>query len=249
METVKVRDMVLGDGSVKICVPVIAHTYTELEQTLKTLEGGSFDLVEFRADFYFEEESRALSAIRRAAGGRPILYTIRTKEEGGEIEISDDQYRERILEACVMADIVDIQLSRLHERPGNPQLHSDLVRKLHEMGVKVLLSWHDFDRTPKKEYLLEKLCGMQDEGCDIAKISVMPNSRQDVLTLMEASVEMLERHARRPFVTMSMGTIGKITRVAGTFTGSCITFGTAGMMSAPGQVPSDSLRQILKVLG
>ena len=249
METVKVRDMVLGDGSVKICVPVIAHTYRELEQTLRALEGGSFDLVEFRADFYFEEESRALSAIRRAAGGKPVLYTIRTKEEGGEIEISDDRYRERILNACVMADIADIQLSRLHDRAGSRQLRSDLVGKLHEMGVKVLLSWHDFDMTPRKEVLLEKMCEMQDEGCDIAKIAVMPHSRQDVLTLMEDSVEMLERFASRPFVTMSMGTIGRVTRVAGSFTGSCITFGTAGMMSAPGQVPSDSLRQILKALG
>ena len=89
---------------------------------------------------------------------------------------------------------------------------------------------------------------MQDEGCDIAKIAVMPNSRQDVLTLMEASVEMLEHTARCPFVTMSMGTIGKVTRVAGAFTGSCMTFGTAGAMSAPGQVPSDSLSQILRAL-
>ena len=248
METVRVRDMVLGDGSIKICVPVIAHTYSELESVLKSLEGGSYDLLEFRADFYFEEESRALAAVRQASGGRPILYTIRTMEEGGEIEISDDMYRERILEACVMADMADVQLSRLHAENKNRQLHSDLVDRLHEMDVKVVVSWHDFDRTPKKEVLLEKACTMEKEGCDIAKIAVMPHSRRDVLTLMDVSVQKAEGLVNCPFITMSMGTIGKVTRAACAFTGSCITFGTQGATSAPGQISSQSLREMLRVL-
>ena len=62
MKTVTVRELVRGDGIPKICVPVIAHTYAELVHVLEGLEGACFDLVEFRADFYFDED---------APGGRP----------------------------------------------------------------------------------------------------------------------------------------------------------------------------------
>lgn len=248
MKTVKVRNLVLGDGIPKICVPVIAHTYSELERSLEELVRSSFDLAEFRADFYFEEEEQALSRIREAAGGRPVLYTLRTKEEGGEIEISDDLYRDRILKAAQMTDLVDIQLERLHVQSDNRKLHSNLPALVHEEGAKVIFSWHSFERTPKKHEIVEKLCTMQREGCDIAKIAVMPNSRQDVFELMEASVEMLEQKAECPFITMSMGNLGKVTRAACAFTGSCISFGTAGQMSAPGQIPSDLLRTILQSL-
>ena len=48
MNTVRVRNMVLGDGIPKICVPVIAHTYEELVRALDAVKKTSFDLVEFR---------------------------------------------------------------------------------------------------------------------------------------------------------------------------------------------------------
>lgn len=248
MKTVVVRDLVLGDGVPKICVPVIAHTYSELEQTLQTISAGTFDLVEFRADFYFEDEEQALSRIRKEVGGKPILYTLRTGEEGGEIEIGDDLYRERILRSCKTADMVDIQLERLPGQTGKGQLPAGLPAMAREQGAKVVLSWHDFERTPERTQIVEKFCRMQREGCDIAKIAVMPRTRQDVLELMEASVQMLEQKAECPFIALSMGPLGKVTRVSGAFTGSCITFGTAGQMSAPGQIPSDRLRLIQKAL-
>ena len=109
MNTVRVRNMVLGDGIPKICVPVIAHTYEELVRTLDAVKKTSFDLVEFRADFYFQEEAPALEAVRKAVSEKPVLYTIRTKEEGGEIEISDQDYRKRNLQAARFADLVDLQ--------------------------------------------------------------------------------------------------------------------------------------------
>lgn len=248
METVNIRNMVLGDGVPKICIPVIAHTYEELERTLPAISLSRFDLVEFRADFYFEDDEEAFYAIRKAVGERPILYTIRTKEEGGEIEISDDEYAARSLAAAGMADIVDIQLSRLHADGRNAHLHSDLVDRLHAQGTRVLLSWHDFDRTPKKKEILEIMRKMHEEGCDISKAAVMPHSRMDVLELMSASVEMAEDPDRRPFITMAMGSLGKVTRAACAFTGSCITFGTAGAMSAPGQIDANTLGMVLGVL-
>ena len=248
MKTVRVRDLVLGDGIPKICVPLIARTRSELEDALQVLKDSCFDLVEFRADYYCEEEAPALRAIRGAVGLKPVLYTIRTGEEGGQVWIDDKLYRERILAAASLSDLVDLQFERIRAYARNDGVNRDLVSMVRALGAKVLISWHDFDKTPEKEELLEKMCAMQRAGCDIAKIAVMPKTRKDVFALMEASVEMLELRAECPFIALSMGSLGKVTRTAGAFTGSCITFGTAGASSAPGQIPSGLLREILNVL-
>ena len=249
MNPITVRDLVLGDGSPKICVPVVAHTAQELEAALDAIDLQSCDLVEFRADFYFEEDLYALNRIRERIGERPILYTIRTKEEGGEIEIPEDVYEARILAAAPYTDLADIQLGRLHTKMSNKALHSTIIQDLHNLGVKVICSWHDFSGTPDAPEMVRKMVMMQEEGCDISKIAVMPRDRADVAELIFASLEMLETYADRPFITMSMGNLGRITRAAGAFTGSCITFGMAGQGSAPGQIPSSDLRQILQALG
>ncbi len=248
MNIVKVNNLILGDGIPKICVPVIAHTYDELKRSLKTVRESHYDMVEFRADFYFEDDRPALEAVRETVGEKPILYTIRTKEEGGEIEISDDGYEARNIEAAAYADLIDVQVDRLHAEGDNLQLHSHLISRLHGAGTKVVGSWHDFEHTPDHEFLVEKMLQMQKEGCDITKISVMPNSRKDVMELIIASLEMLEGGADRPFITMSMGNLGRITRAGCAFTGSCVSFGTAGRMSAPGQISSDVLSGMMKVL-
>ena len=77
-------------------------------------------------------------------------------------------------------------------------------------------------------------------GGDVVKLAVMPETGEDVLRLMAASLDMRERYADRPFVTMSMGPMGAVTRISGGLTGSAITFGTAGEASAPGQLPAGS---------
>ena len=72
----------LGEGMPKICVPVIAHTFSELERSLKTLEKSCFDLVEFRADFYFEEGKRNINGILVAfIGYLPVLGVIWLREQ------------------------------------------------------------------------------------------------------------------------------------------------------------------------
>ena len=248
MKPVVVRDVVLGDGVPKICVPIVAHTAAQLDEAIDAIDPADCDLVEFRADFYFEDDIPALKKIRDRMGDRPVIYTIRTKEEGGEIEIAEDEYEARILDASPYIDMADVQLERLHMKMQNETLHSRIIPKLHERGVKVICSWHDFAKTPDAGDLIRRMMTMQEEGCDISKIAVMAQDRADVAELIFASLEMLDTYADRPFITMSMGNLGKITRAAGSFTGSCITFGMAGTGSAPGQIPAPQLRQMLKIL-
>ena len=51
---------------------------------------------------------------------------------------------------------------------------------------------------------------MQTLGADIPKIALMPTYKKDVLTLLEATLEMSEQYADRPIITMSMAGTGVV---------------------------------------
>lgn len=248
-KVVKIRDLEIGSGLPKICIPLVAKNREELEKELEKLQDLPYDLVEWRTDFYENAEQEevmqeALRLIRRYLGYRPVLFTFRTAAEGGNRAISDEDYFRLNLAAARsrMVDIVDVEIYR------DEEMTQVLVKALHKQGVYVLGSNHDFNKTPGKEEIVRRLCRMQELDVDITKIALMPEKKQDVLELLAAAVEMEESYGDRPCVTMSMGKSGMISRVAGAFSGSAITFGAAGKTSAPGQIPAEKLNDILHIL-
>jgi len=93
--------------------------------------------------------------------------------------------------------------------------------------------------------LLEQI---RESGADVVKLAVMPQNMWDVLHLLEETNRFHENHPDHPLITMSMGVKGGISRVAGEFFGSCVTFGAGGQASAPGQLPVKQLEEILHIL-
>lgn len=247
--TVKVRNIVIGEGRPKICVPLTETTADSLAAAAKDLKNVPLDLVEWRAD-YFEhltnpDELRdALSMLRTVLGEVPILFTIRTLPEGGTIDISTETYLSCNLIAMETGavDLIDAELSR-----GEEAVKS-LVTAAEASGISVVGSRHDFSKTPAKEEIVASLCRMQQLGCRIAKYAVMPKNERDVLTLLDATLTMKEDHPETPVITMSMGKLGEISRIAGIPFGSALTFGTAGKASAPGQLPAPALEQFFDML-
>ncbi|WML38499.1 type I 3-dehydroquinate dehydratase [Neobacillus sp. OS1-2] len=248
-KTVTVRGITIGEGAPKICVSLIGRTKTELiEETafLKTLD---LDIVEWRADFFNHVESminvkEALGEIRAILADMPLIFTFRSKKEGGEKEISNKYYIElnKAMAESGMVDIIDIELF-------NEEIEvKALINTAHANDVFVILSNHDFIKTPSREEIVERLRKAQEWGGDLPKIAVMPANSSDVLTLLEATNTMNENYADRPFITISMGTKGIISRLAGGSFGSAITFGASGKGSAPGQIGVNELRNILNLL-
>ncbi|MCQ2444991.1 MAG: type I 3-dehydroquinate dehydratase, partial [Mailhella sp.] len=126
---------------------------------------------------------------------------------------------------------------------------AELVACARRHGVAAVTSNHDFHATPAKEEIVRRLRHMQDVlDADVLKIAVMPQSMRDVLTLLDATEEMRTLYARRPLITMSMGPLGVLSRVAGQAFGSCATFGAAGRCSAPGQMDVYALDACLAAL-
>jgi len=82
-------------------------------------------------------------------------------------------------------------------------------------------------------------------GGHIAKFAVMPESKDDVLRLLEVT-RTIDKMLDIPVVTMSMGDIGALSRIIGWAYGSIITFGVGVELSAPGQIPVETLREVIK---
>lgn len=122
-----------------------------------------------------------------------------------------------------------------------------LLRQLHHK-VTVIGSYHDFEKTPPAAEITKRLVLMRRLGADIPKMAVMPQKQEDVLALMTATWEARKMMDSIPVITMSMGGMGLISRVAGESFGSAVTFGCMGKPSAPGQIEADQLQQMLTVL-
>ena len=110
------------------------------------------------------------------------------------------------------------------------------------------MSNHDFCKTPPATVLQAHIEQMTNFGADIAKFAVMPQSREDLLTILNVSIQYANLADGIPLVAIGMGHQGKIIRISGEFFGSCISFGAVGKSSAPGQIAVAKLNEILDIL-
>ena len=249
MKTVQVKNVVLGAGAPKICVPLVGKTRDTLLAEMAKLAGLDFDLIEWRVDFFedvvnIEKVKEMAEMIRGKLADIPILFTFRSKKEGGEREFSEVDYF-ALIHAMIptgLVDLVDVEVFMTEKKV------KETVKVAHDYGVKVVMCNHDFYQTPEKDEIVARLRMMQDFGADVCKIALMPQSAEDVLTVLAATNEMYTKYANRPLVTMSMGGLGMVSRLAGETFGSAMTFGAATQASAPGQIPVGQLRGILNLL-
>ncbi len=249
MSAVEVRGIKIGEGVPKIIVPIVAETKEEIFRAAKQLGAVTYDLVEWRADWFsdvfsFDSVREVLQGLREILGNRPILFTFRTKKEGGEKEIAPEKYAELNIQAAKsgLVDLVDAELFT------GDEFVSRIISAAHAWGVKVIASSHDFHHTPDREEILRRLEKMKTLGADIQKAAVMPESRRDVLTLLDATESFSSKYPDVPIITMSMAGTGLVSRLTGECFGSAATFGAVGKASAPGQMNAGDLKVILELI-
>lgn len=249
MPAVTIRDVTLGEGRPKIVVPVTGPTSPELLAEVGALAGSPADVVEWRVDHFAAADDaaavvEAARALAAAAGPRPLLVTFRTAAEGGARALDDAAYGAlcRAVAGSGAADLLDVELLR------DEAVVRDVVAAAHAAGVAVVMSSHDFDGTPPAAQLVARLGRMVALGADVAKVAVMPHDADDVLALLSATRQARRDHPDVPLITMAMGGLGVVSRLAGEVFGSAATFGAVGRPSAPGQVPADALAGVLDLI-
>ena len=192
IQTVHVRDIEIGAGVPKICVPIVGVTKEDIIAEAQTFDEIPVDVVEWRVDWFegvfdFEKVLDVLKDLREALGNTPILMTFRTSKEGGEKAIEDAAYAELNIKTAQSGyvDLVDVEVFT------GDEIVKEIIEGAHAAGVKVVASNHDFFKTPEKEEIVSRLRKMQELGADIPKIAVMPQNKKDVLTLLAATEEMV----------------------------------------------------------
>jgi len=235
--------------AVKTIVPIIAQTKEQaLAQAQVIANTADADLAEFRIDLLsFASDTKQVIALghelKKILGNKPMIATIRTKNEGGQLEISDADYG-KTYQAYLknpFMDWLDVEMFR------DQKVVSEIVQKAHQKKVLVVMSNHDFQKTPSQDEIEKRLLKQDQMGADVLKIAVMPKSKQDVFTLMNATLK-VSQQTTKPLLTMSMGQLGTISRVATANMGGSYSFGMIGQASAPGQIDVTKLKQILQTV-
>jgi 3-dehydroquinate dehydratase-1 len=247
-KVINLRNKIIGGPKPQVCVPLVGNTKEQLIMEAKEILTFKPDLVEWRVDYFkdveeIEKVKGLLKQLRNILKDYPIIFTCRTKIEGGYKKI-DDEIRLNLTKEIIktkQVEIVDIELIYGEETI------KEIIDIAKENGIYIIISSHDFEATPSKETIVERLLKAEVLGADISKIAVMPNTMRDVLTLLEATLEAYEK-AQVPIVTMSMSNKGIVSRTTGSLFGSAITFASGKSSSAPGQIPISELRMIIDTL-
>lgn len=245
----KIGNIVLGQGLPKICIPLVARDEEGINRELDLMAGLDFDIVELRLDYFegLEDYTRLkdLVGLIKNRLNKPLILTLRTKNEGGNVDPSEATYfglLEKIIEDR-LAEAIDIEYMRKQERVVR------LVDLAKDKGLTSILSNHDFNSTPAREEIVTRLEAMIGMGADVAKIALMPTCPEDVLSLLGASGQVKAKYPDQALICISMGQMGMISRLAGQIFGSDMTFASGIEASAPGQISAKNLRRVLGILG
>jgi 3-dehydroquinate dehydratase-1 len=262
---VRVGDIFIGEGQPKICASITETDRKAVIAAADLLLQKRIDIVEWRIDFYSEvtEWEMVLGTLQRlkmSLSGKPLLVTFRTSAEGGNREISGENYRillERLADSGFV-DMVDVEIFKAisyeditadDSSDSTWQQFTQLQHWIEKLSQKVVVigSYHNFDATPSDAELEKRLEIIAASGVDIPKMAVMPQDKMDVLRLMTFTLREQQKLGK-PLITMSMGKLGSISRVSGEAFGSSVTFGSIGQESAPGQIPVNKLEEMLEMV-
>jgi 3-dehydroquinate dehydratase I len=194
------------------------------------------DMVELRLDLMSPHSNlKPLLRVRK-----PSIATCMPLWEGGFFEGSEE---ERILFLHKSLDFVDYVCLELNMGGSS---RAALISAAKARGIKTIVSHHDFRKTPQIEDILDVLQREEYVGADIAKIAYMPHSEEDVLNVLAAQII---SEVKIPIIALSMGQMGRVSRVIGPMLGGYLSFASEDERStAAGQYSVSEMHKIKKIL-
>lgn len=221
----------------KLVVSVMPKSLEEV-QGIDAMRYIDADIIEWRADFLPKEAILQVApAIFEKFAGRELLFTLRTRAEGGEIDLDSAEYVQIIKDVAQLyqPEYIDFEYFG----------HKDVFEQMLDFP-NLVLSYHNFQETP--ENMMEILSELTSLTPKVVKVSVMAHTEQDVLDLMNFTRGFKTLNPEQEYVTISMGKVGKVSRITSDVTGSSWSFASLDEASAPGQISLSSMKKIREIL-
>jgi 3-dehydroquinate dehydratase-1 len=214
----------------KTCVSITETTPRRLKETLYDALKKS-EYAEIRFDFLRPEAvPEALQLVKKHL--RRCVCTLRPKAEGGRFR-GNEAERASILKLIAEYNpyLIDIEYSTLGK-------NKELLNYVRKTGTPILVSWHDFRKTPPLSRLAEKLQQMKKISKHV-KIVTTARSVVDTTTVLS-----LYRKQNSNLVAFAMGNFGRISRILCLYLGSPYTYVSLGRPVAPGQFSLDEVKSL-----
>lgn len=221
----------------KLIVSVMPRSLEEA-QSLDATRYQDADIIEWRADYLPKEVILQVApAVFEKFAGRELVFTLRTRSEGGQIDLSPEEYIHLIKEVAQLyqPDYIDFEYYS----------YKDVFEEMLDFP-NLILSYHNFQETP--ENMMEILSELTSLNPKLVKVAVMAHTEQDVLDLMNYTLGFKTLNPEQEYVTISMGKVGKVSRITADVTGSSWSFASLDEASAPGQISLANMKKIREIL-
>ncbi len=223
---------VFGQGIARICAVVAAPDAREFQRlVLAALR--ETPTVELRLDWLANdrERRRVLQWLKHSAPNEAVfIATCRRRVGGGKFSGSAARelfwLREAKEAGCQWCDL---EVETLRELTGKTVEHCALPR--------ILLSIHDFKKTPK---LFARKLRAAQRGVDAVKVAALARTFSDATRLL------LLTRGTEAVVAVPMGEIGLPTRILGLRQGSALLYAPVAAGTAPGQIPLREMKELYR---
>ncbi|MEM2159861.1 MAG: type I 3-dehydroquinate dehydratase [Candidatus Nitrosotenuis sp.] len=216
----------------KTCVSIAETTPAKVLSTLRFALKKS-DYAEIRFDFLSPSDVPKTLHITKKYHKR-CVFTLRPRSEGGKFSGTEKE-RQSILKLIAEYNpyFVDIEFSASKNK--------NLIRYIKNTKTPILVSWHDFKKTPPTSTLLQKYQMMKKVSNHI-KIVTTAKSIKDT-----ASVLSLYKKQSTGLIAFAMGDYGRISRVLCLHLGAPYTYVSLGKPVAPGQFSLDEIKSLQRL--
>jgi len=224
--------------TIKVCVSVPPKTVDEAFCLIEKAEAQHADLIEIRLDSLKNHDR--IAEIPRCSK-TPLIATNKSMEHHGKFCGSEDERQKILVDAARNGfEYVDVDLS-------TPNI-GKLVGNLHKVGAKTIVSFHDFDWTPRLSQLNKVLEVEIAWGAKVCKIVTTARNVEDNLTILDF-VSKASKKAK--LVCFAMGELGKPSRLLSPVFGAFFTFASLDekRKTAKGQLTIQEMRRAYEVLG
>ena len=218
----------------KTCVSIAEKTPKKTKEKIIQALSKS-DYAEIRLDFLKKEDiPETLELIKKDL--KKIVCTLRPKTEGGVFSGTE---KERISILKLIGEynpfLLDVEFNTMKK-------NTSLAKYLKSTGTKLLISWHDFKKTPNTTELKKKIKQMSKFSSNVKIVSTAKTT--------DDSTRMLELYSTKGkinLISFAMGDFGRISRILCLYLGSPYTYVSLGKAVAPGQFSVDEVKKITKL--